>query len=367
MTLREQAIGDNPEFPWLDAGDIRGVQRLMQRLGWLEDGEPLHRCAPAGDGNMNLTLRLQTDRREFVLKQARPWVERFDHIPAPWNRAQREIAFYRAVSQYGEVGELMPRLIASDTATRTLLLEYLEGDGDFGDLYPRGDAPPPTPSEIETAARFLAGLHDASLGQDPLAFADPEMRALNFAHIYEIPLAHSDTNGDEASGVDLDALEPGLARAAAGLRRNAKYTALVKEIGSRYLEPGPCLLHGDYFPGSWLRTPKGLRVIDPEFCFYGHPEIDLGCAIAHFALAALPAEVPLAFMEHYRAAAVKIKPGDTWVGRFAGVEVMRRLIGVAQLPIPIPQDAAADTGFRRSLLERARKATLEGDYRQLAG
>ena len=31
------------------------------------------------------------------------------------------------------------------------------------------------------------------------------------------------------------------------------------------------LVHGDYFPGSWLHAGAGIRVIDPEFCFLAAP------------------------------------------------------------------------------------------------
>lgn len=368
MTLREAAMRSHPDFPWLDGRDRKGVESLMQRLGWLDVGETVASCEPEGFGNMNLTLRIRTSSRDLILKQARPWVEKFDQIPAPWNRAQREIAFYRVVSAYSELANQMPELIASDPDSRTLLLEFLDGDGDYADLYARDNANPLSPKEIEAAAHFLAGLHTASLGADPEPFAAPEMRELNYAHIFEIPLAATTDDGNEGTDFDLDSLEPGLARAAASLRGDANYLAKVDEMGRLYLEQGSCLLHGDYFLGSWLRSRVGLRVIDPEFCFYGHPEIDIGCAIAHFSLAGLSLPVSQAFLADYRERASAISLRDAVIGRFAGVEVMRRLIGVAQLPIPIePRGTSKPSGFRCSLLERSRAATLEGDFEKLFG
>ena len=59
-----------------------------------------------------------------------------------------------------------------------------------------------------------------------------------------------------------------------------------------------------------------------------------------------------------------------WVGRFAGIEVMRRLIGVAQLPIPVHAEVIAESGtpdtFRSSLLARSCAAMLAGDFEQLS-
>ena len=39
--------------------------------------------------------------------------------------------------------------------------------------------------------------------------------------------------------------------------------ARVAALGARYLEDGETLVHGDYFPGSWVRTGAGVAVIDP--------------------------------------------------------------------------------------------------------
>ena len=47
---------------------------------------------------MNCTLRVTTTRRSFILKQARPWVEKYPQIAAPVERARVEAAFYAAVA-----------------------------------------------------------------------------------------------------------------------------------------------------------------------------------------------------------------------------------------------------------------------------
>ena len=54
-------------------------------------------------------------------------------------------------------------------------------------------------------------------------------------------------------------------------------------LGERYLrQNGSSLIHGDLFPGSLLQTGSGeLRVIDPEFCFCGDPEFDIGVFYAN--------------------------------------------------------------------------------------
>ena len=127
--------------------------------------------------------------------------------------------------------------------------------------------------------------------------------------------------------------------------------AAVTRLGSVYLDEGRALLHGDYFPGSWVKVGAAVRVIDPEFCFFGPPEFDVGVMIAHVTLAKQPAGLIAQLFDAYE--------GDgrldrDLVARFEGVEMMRRLIGVAQLPL------AATLTQKRDWLERSRHMVCAG-------
>ena len=89
-------------------------------------------------------------------------------------------------------------------------------------------------------------------------------------------------------------------------------------------------MHGDYYPGSWLKTESGFRVIDPEFCFCGPREFELGVVAAHWIFCG--SEVGSATIDRVcdrypKEASRKLLEG------FTGAELVRRLIGVAQLPL----------------------------------
>jgi 5-methylthioribose kinase len=344
--LRRQAMASHPDFPWLDVDRPDGVGDYLRRAGWLEPGERFRSCERAGEGNMNLTLRIRTDRRRFVLKQARPWVEKYDTIPAPWDRSLSEQRFYQRVADIRPVSSRMPRLLGVDPAARILLLEDLPGARDMSDLYSGNGVL--APGELEELAAYLRALHTATRDAPEPDISNRAMRALNHEHIFVIPL-------DPENGLALDSYEDGLERAARRLAGDDPYRAQVTRLGERYLSDGPCLVHGDYFPGSWLRSDVGLRIIDPEFGFWGDPELDVGFALAHLALAARPAAEARRWLEAY-AKDREAPPLDApRVARYAAVEVMRRLIGVAQLPIP------PGRGDRLALLERSRRVMLDGE------
>jgi 5-methylthioribose kinase len=340
MTHRLDAMRAHPAFPWLDVGDPSGLNAFLTARGWLDPGERVIACTRAGEGNMNLTLRVRTVRRSMVLKQARPWVEKYDHIEAPWERSLSERWFYERVASIPEVAGHVPRLLASDPEARVLLLEDLPGARDLTGVY-AGERL--GPGEVDALASVLRALHDGTAGDAAQPGFNRAMRELNHAHCFVIPL-------DGGTALPLDRFEPGLSGVRDAFARDEALRAVAERTGERYRTASGPLVHGDYFPGSWLRTDAGIRIIDPEFCFQGDREIDVGCAVAHLVLARQPPALAQRFLDVYGSGACD--PGA--IARYTAMEIVRRLIGVAQLPI------APTKRWRAAVLARARHAALDG-------
>jgi 5-methylthioribose kinase len=298
----------------------------------------------AGEGNMNCTARVRTTDRTFILKQARPWVEKYPQIPAPADRALIEGRFYSAVAKHPAVGGRMPALLWMDEAARLLAFEDLGAAADYFPMY----AGRMTMSDqtLQELIDYLSRLHRIPLANaDRAALANHDMRALNFEHIFSLPMRAD-------NGLNLDAITPSLAAAGETLKQDAAYQQAVRQLGERYLHgTGASLLHGDFFFGSFLQAAVGLRVIDPEFCFCGDAEFDLGVLLAHLLLAGEPAARGESALALYRPAG-SFSP--ELARQYAGVEIMRRLLGVAQLA-PL----AADLNQKTRWLELSRVLVLE--------
>ncbi|MDQ2899083.1 MAG: phosphotransferase [Acidobacteriota bacterium] len=319
---------------FLDPGDLPGITAFLNAQGWLDPNESIQNAERAGEGNMNCTLRVRTLSRSFILKQARPWVEKYPQIPAPANRAIFEARFYEHIGKRREVAAHMPALLGFDSDARLLMLEDL-GPTEDVDL---------NESVIGELTQFLIALHTGFRGRELAdVFSNAELRALNHEHVFVFPLRLG-------NGLDLDSITPGLAALAQKLQRDSGYRSEVTGLGELYLDArGPCLLHGDYFPGSWLNARDLVWVIDPEFCFFGPPEWDAGVMLGHLHLAGCAPNLIASISRLYAAAA----PLDRRLTlRFAGVEIMRRLIGVAQLPLAIGLKEKA------RLLDLSRKLVL---------
>lgn len=322
---------------FLDPSNVSALEQYAKRQNFLTPTETLVSATKAGEGNMNLTLRLTTDTRTLILKQARPWVEKYPQIPAPDSRALVEIAFYEITAKRRTLRDAMPKLLASDSEARVLVLEDLGVARDFTSLY-AGERLADT--DLEALVSYLAVLHQP-WNELPRIFANREMRALNHEHIFRLPLAPN-------NGIGLDGFTPGLQAVAETLKNDFGYVERVAELGELYLSDGASLVHGDYFPGSWLRTPDGVRIIDPEFCFVGPAAFDVGVMVGHLYLANHSEELTERVISSYGA-----DVGTAALARqFAGVEIMRRLIGVAQLPL----DVGIETKI--ALVELSRKLVL---------
>ncbi len=331
-----------PHLFFLDPEDLNSLEGYLRSHGLLNTGDVIVSVAIAGEGNMNCTVRVTTGSGTLIVKQARPWVEKYPQFAAPWNRACREAEFYKLIACQSGVAAMMPRLLHFDSEARVLVLEDLGVASDYTGVY-RGERF--TSSEIQSLAGFLSALHSGHATADGISrLPNREMRELNHAHLFVIPLVGN-------NGLNLDSLTPGLAAVARSLQSDAAYCRSVEELGREiYLADGPCLLHGDFYPGSLLRSAGGPRVIDPEFGFFGRPEFDVAVFLAHLLLADAGAEQAQVWCQSH----VSSRSFDPErMLQLAGVEIMRRLIGYAQLPLHYGLDR------KRELLESSRSLVLD--------
>ncbi len=299
------------------------AEELQAILGALEllDGTGVEAVERLPGGNMNLVERVRrSDGRTLVVKQARPFVERYPQFPAPVERAEVEAAFARTVAAVPGVAERMPRLLAHDPTAHRLVWEDLDplGHGQDGASVYAGTRL--TAGFVDALADWADALH--AVGPLQVAPADREvlanraMRTLNHAHIFVLPFA-------SAAPRPLDEVLPGLE----ALRQEAvavpHVQAAAEALGAHYLADGTALVHGDLYPGSWIHTAAGWAVLDAEFGFFGDADLDLGVLAGHLVLSEqAPALVERVF-----------RRGGPRVRASAGVEILRRLFGVAQLPL----------------------------------
>ena len=306
----------------LHINDIPGLNQYLHLNKWLHTNEVVTELTVPGSGNMNCVLRLKTNlANTYIIKQSKGYVEKYPQVPAPTNRVIIEAAFYQCVKNNAFLQSGMPILLQLDESNNCILLQDLGQATDYNFLYDSSQKL--SENEAIQLTQYLQVLHQMEFALKNPLLQNIEMKKLNHQYIFDHPLQQN-------NGVDLDAITPGLRAIAAPYLSDTLFKQKVKQLGTQYLAEGTCLLHGDYYPGSWLHTATGIKIIDPEFCFFGSPEFDLGVMLAHCYLSAQPQIIIDTITQHYQQ---NNNFNNILLQQYTGIEILRRIVGLAQLPI----------------------------------
>ena len=305
----------------LDADNIDGLNNFLRHKAWLKRNEVVFSATKPGEGNMNCVLRITTNLGSYIIKQSRSYVEKYPQVSAPKERAMSEAAFYNCIQQNPFLLQHTPQILNVDEENNVLLLEDLGTTNDFTYLY-EGERKL-TEKDVYALTAFLNELHvNVIKNFDPL-LRNESMKQLNHQYIFVYPFM-------ENNGLDLNTITKGLQELSLQYKKDDALKAKAKLLGEIYLEEGNCLLHGDYYPGSWLNTNNGIKIIDPEFSFFGYAEFDLAVMIAHCYLSAQPQAIIDSIIAAYNS---KDDFNEELLNQFIGIEIMRRLLGLAQVPV----------------------------------
>jgi 5-methylthioribose kinase len=291
------------------------IENLLHSINFLNKEEQIESVEIPGAGNMNVVIRVLTNQRSFIVKQSRPFVQKYQDIPAPVERIEVEHEFYKAVTN-DAISTHIPRVLAFAKAEHLLILEDLGDCKDMSYLYTEREI---SDAQLAALVKIIATIHATVVPEDyPQNLG---LRELNHQHIFLLPL-------DKNHGFPLDKVQPGLEQLSQKYRNDKALKAEVKKVGERYLSAGTTLLHGDYYPGSWMTREDHIYVLDPEISFLGFAEFDLGVLAAHAILITGKSHATQRILEWYPK-----KVDVQLLSQFTGIEILRRLIGLAQLPL----------------------------------
>jgi 5-methylthioribose kinase len=286
------------------------------------------RLEPAGDGNINWVRRVRGEGpgRSWIVKQARPALERFPEYRVTTARILCEARYYEQTEGF-DAEAVRPRVLHFDAAQRVLVLEDLGSAERLDAALLRGAD---LAGELARLARFLAAVH-AGTGDPALAerFPNAEMQRLHGDHVFALPYRENDFP-----------LSPALADRAREIWRDAALVRRIDAAYARYLEPRGALVHADAQAGNVLLAKRGAVLLDAEIAHVGDPAFDVGVLLAHLWLPAVArgerAEGDALARRTWRAYAEAFRgegrPDWPDAARYAGIEMLRRSIGAARVP-----------------------------------
>lgn len=294
---------------------ISDFEICLKKIGFFDPKhEQILSVEKPGEGNMNVVLRIRTNKRSFIVKQSRPFVQKYPQIIAPIERIDVEYQFYKAVTNKA-IEPHIPEILTYNADNYLLILEDLGDCKDMSYLYDERNI---TTSQLHQLIDISSQIHKSN----PIEYPENmELRLLNHQHIFVLPFL-------EESNFSLNAIQEGLQELALVYRTDETLKKEISKVGQQYLSQGNVLLHGDYYPGSWMTKGDHIYLIDPEFSFMGFAEFDIGVLAAHSIMITMNIDCLQTIKSRY--------PGrlnELLLAQVAGIEMMRRLIGLAQLPI----------------------------------
>lgn len=345
-TLEEGTV-----VPWLQKTGL-----AQQLLGTQTD----LRCEDLADGNVNLVFRVSSPAgRSIIVKQSLPWARKYPDFKLPLDRAVREHGILQ--SYVAHCPEFVPEVYHFDAAMFVCIMQDLRPHVILrAGLQAQQQYPLLAAHLGEFLARSLFFSSDLALPS-----AEKKARVPEFINPVLVKAQEDVCFTQPLQQHEHNHCHPDLAATADAMRRNEALYAAVLRMKRLYMTSAEALLHGDLHTGSMLVTATETRVFDPEFGFYGPMAYDLGCLIAHlyighvcqpiFAKGApgmnmlqLAADIWQIFSQQfaelartqavagewqsdaYIAAYVKELLQDSMA--FAGVELIRRTIGLAHAP-----------------------------------
>ena len=261
------------------ASRLAAYPEVASRLGGDSAGWSVREV---GDGNLNFVYIVEGPEGSVCAKQALPYLRLAgEGWPLPLERAVFEhAALTRQAHDAGEGS--VPRVIAFDPGQALIVMETLAEHVIWrGALIQRQRHETAAPTLGAFCARTLFRSSDLSL--DP---AVKKREMAGFAGNAALCRISEDLIfTDPYHGHETNAVTPGMEGAVAEMRADAAWRLAVQEQKWSFTTRAEALVHGDLHSGSVMVSAPGagedVRVIDPEFAFYGPMGFDLGAMLAN--------------------------------------------------------------------------------------
>ena len=338
------------------------------------------------DGNLNTVFIVSGPAGSVCCKQSLPYVRVDPAWAMPLERTLFEARWMQALSP--AVGHQIPELYHLDEGLFLIVMENLANHHVLRNALITGVAP------AGFAARIGEFVGHASHATSWRALAFEDVYALRDLFSRNLALTRITVDLVLTDPYRSDCprnrwISPELDDLVAGLQGDSALHSAVERMQERFLSSSQALLHGDLHTGSIMISGDDVRVIDGEFALYGPIGFDLGMFLANLVMNAyaqpehedwMRDEITLlwssfrhAYLERWESGAQRgdmgslAHPASCPTERtrffqqilhdcagFAGLEMIRRTIGFAQIA---DYEAGQD---RDSEIEARRRALMTG-------
>ena len=231
-------------------------------------------CVEIGDGNINYVFKIwsEEDGHSVIVKQAdkllrcagRPLDQYRNKIEAQILKLEGELA-----------PGYVPEVYYYDEAMAAVSMEDISAYGNLRKELMAGHIYSHMAENFSTfVAETLLPTTDLVVAADEKKqrvkfFTNPELCEITERLVLTEPFCDSYRNENTFQPANADLVEE-------QLYRNTALQVEVAKLRERFMNNAQALIHGDLHSGSIFANADGIKVIDPEFAFYGPMGYDIG-------------------------------------------------------------------------------------------
>ena len=262
--------------------DVRTAAAYAKDVLQYFDAQDELSCVEIGDGNINYVFKVfsTTSGKSLVIKQA-DTVLRSSGRPLDMQRNKREAEILKI--EWSLAPQYVPRVYHYDEAMFAIIMEDISA---YKNLRKELAAAKTFPALSGDISSFLVDtlLPTTDLVMDRLEkkervrlFTNPELCDISEDLVFTEPY----TDYKKRNII----MQENRRFVEQVLYRDRALHACVAKLRDDFMNHGQSLLHGDLHSGSLFVNEHGMKVIDPEFAFYGPIGYDVGNVIGNLCFA----------------------------------------------------------------------------------
>ena len=275
-----------PLTPETLGGRLAQIGAITDRLGTDPSSWTVREV---GDGNLNLVFIVEGGGDSVIVKQALPYVRLVgDSWPLPLKRAFFE--YHALTRQAARDPGSVPEIFHFDEEQALIVMERLHPHIILRQQMMAGE-------KVKDLGKVLGAFaaRTAFRGSD-LSMSAPDRKADVALFAGNVELCDITENlvfTDPYFDAELNRHTPELDGIVAELRADIDLKIAAQHLKRAFAARSETLCHGDLHTGSAMVTANEVRVIDPEFAFYGPLGFDVGMLIGNYLMAyyAMPGHI----------------------------------------------------------------------------
>lgn len=252
-------------------------QYVVEKLGAFSADAPLT-VTEIGDGNINYVFRVvnEVSKESLIIKQADVFL-RSSGRPLDIERNRIEAEILQLQSELAP--NYVPEVYYYDQAMHALTMEDVSDYKNMRyELIQKKTFPNFSTEIADYLARTLLLTSDLVLDREVKKqrvkeFINPEMCDISEDLVFTEPYDDYKQRNIVTAGNEQFVID--------NLYENEPLQVEVALLRNKFMNNAQSLLHGDLHTGSIFINQTGLKVIDPEFAFYGPAGYDIGNVLAH--------------------------------------------------------------------------------------